>query len=511
MRRKRFWILSLGTILVSSLFIYATTGHKKPYRHEKPIRTIVIDAGHGGEDPGARGSYSTEKQVTLAVALKLGKIIEENMPDVKVVYTRTTDRYDDVHRKAEIANDAHGDLFVSIHCNSTAKIRKVVDYKTTTRKKGKRKITVKTPVYAYYPSDAKGTETYIWATSKNSAKLESLQKNTNAIIVLDADSTRATMDPTDPATYIMLNTLRNAYFDQSLRLSTLVEDEFTKTGRLSRGARQRNEKGIWVLSGTAMPSILIELGFISNPEEEDLLNSQEGQTSTATSIFKAIQRYKEELERFGTPTSSDLPSPTTRNKKHLPAKDKTMLAAVQPKREPASKLPAVRSKMELAQNKKKGRSDLAANRKPAKADLAANKKQSRNDIAAATRGKQSKSLLAANRSGKKGPPTAVRKDKLREREHENIAAAVSSTGNFKVQVMTSPESYPPHAKVFSKLKATIVKETVAAGNHKKVYKYYCVNYKTIAQANAALHHARQLGFKDSFIIDRNGSRLEARL
>ncbi|HEY0274028.1 MAG TPA: N-acetylmuramoyl-L-alanine amidase, partial [Chitinophaga sp.] len=145
MRRKRFWTFSLGTILVSSLFIFATTGHKKPFGHDKPIRTIVIDAGHGGEDPGARGSYSTEKQITLAVALKLGKMIEDNMPDVKVVYTRTTDRFDDVRRKAEIANEAHGDLFVSIHCNSTAKIRKTVGYKTVTRKKGKRKITSKVP------------------------------------------------------------------------------------------------------------------------------------------------------------------------------------------------------------------------------------------------------------------------------------------------------------------------------------------------------------------------------
>lgn len=299
MRWNRFWILGLGTLLTCTLFIQAKTNPVSD-KQDKPIRTIIIDAGHGGEDPGAKGSYSTEKQVTLEVALKLGKILEENMPDVKVVYTRKTDRFDDPRKKAQIANDNKGELFVSIHCNSTGKIRKVTGYKTVYRKKGKKKVAVKQPIYAYYPSNAKGTETYIWATSKNNAKMESLKQN--SVIVLDANSeeTRQLMDDTDPETFILLNTLRNAYFDQSLRLSTLIEDEFTRVGRISRGARQRNEKGIWVLSATAMPSVLVELGFISNPEEEDYLNSNNGQQELANCIYKAIKRYRDELDRFTT-------------------------------------------------------------------------------------------------------------------------------------------------------------------------------------------------------------------
>lgn len=307
MRWNRFWILGLGTLFTCTFFIQAKNNPVSK-KQESPIRTIVIDAGHGGTDPGARGSYSTEKQVTLAVALKLGKILEENLPDVKVVYTRKVDRFDDPRRKAQIANDAKGDLFISIHCNSTGKIRKVTGYKTSYRKKGRKKIPVKTPIYAYYPSNAKGTETYIWATSKNSAKMESLKQN--SVIVLDANSeeTKQLMDDTDPETFILLNTLRNAYFDQSLRLSTLIEDEFTRVGRISRGARQRNEKGIWVLSATAMPSVLVELGFISNPEEEEYLNSNNGQTELANGIFKAIKRYRDELERF---TNSRSTQPAT--------------------------------------------------------------------------------------------------------------------------------------------------------------------------------------------------------
>lgn len=308
MRWNRFWILGLGTLFTCTFFIQAKN-NPVTRKQDKPIRTIVIDAGHGGEDPGAKGSYSTEKQVTLEVALKLGKLLEENMPDVKVVYTRKTDRFDDPRKKAQIANDNKGELFVSIHCNSTGKIRKVTGYKTVYHRKGKRKIASKQPIYAYYPSNAKGTETYIWATSKNNAKMESLKQN--SVIVLDANSeeTKQLMDDTDPETFILLNTLRNAYFDQSLRLSTLIEDEFTRVGRISRGARQRNEKGIWVLSATAMPSVLVELGFISNPEEEDYLNSGSGQQELANCIYKAIKRYREELDRFtnnrnGSPATS---------------------------------------------------------------------------------------------------------------------------------------------------------------------------------------------------------------
>lgn len=308
MRWNRFWILGLGTLFTCTFFIQAKNNPVSD-KQDKPIRTIVIDAGHGGEDPGAKGSYSTEKQVTLEVALKLGKILEENMPDVKVVYTRKTDRFDDPRKKAQIANDNKGELFVSIHCNSTGKIRKVTGYKTVYHKKGKKKVAVKQPIYAYYPSNAKGTETYIWATSKNNAKMESLKQN--SVIVLDADSEETQqLASDDPETFILLNTLRNAYFDQSLRLSTLIEDEFTRVGRISRGARQRNEKGIWVLSATAMPSVLVELGFISNPEEEDYLNSNNGQQELANCIYKAIKRYREELDRFT--NSRNTPQSTTK-------------------------------------------------------------------------------------------------------------------------------------------------------------------------------------------------------
>jgi N-acetylmuramoyl-L-alanine amidase len=308
MRWNRLWILGCGTLFICTFFIQAKN-LPGPGKQDKPLRTIVIDAGHGGADVGAKGSYSTEKEVTLEVALKLGKIIEENMPDVKVVYTRKVDRFDDPRRKAEIANNARGDLFISIHCNSAPKARKVTGYRTVYRKKGKRRVAVKQPIYKYYPSEAQGTETYVWATSKNNAKMESLKESSVMVLDGNSDEAKEVMDAADPETFIMLNTLRNAFFDQSLRLSTMVEDEFTKVGRISRGARQRNERGIWVLQATAMPSVLVELGFISNPDEEDYLNSTNGQEETALCIYKAVKRYKEELERFGNFKEEVAPAP----------------------------------------------------------------------------------------------------------------------------------------------------------------------------------------------------------
>ncbi|WP_295117218.1 N-acetylmuramoyl-L-alanine amidase [uncultured Chitinophaga sp.] len=299
MRWTRPLTTGLGIALVSILFISAKVAAP---RQDKPIKVIVIDAGHGGHDSGAKGKFSTEKDISLSVALKLGKIIEDKMPDVKVVYTRKVDRFDDPREKARIANDAMGDLFISIHCNA-AYGRKISHY---TKRKGSKK---KYPVYVNVPSAAKGTETYVWATSKNSAKTDALRSN--SVIVLDANSeeSKQMMDANDPASMIMRNTLRNAFFDNSLRLSNLVEDEFTQVGRISRGARQRDEKGIWVLQATAMPSVLIELGFISNEEEEEYLNSAAGQNETANAIFRATKRYKEHLERYGenTPVESVTP------------------------------------------------------------------------------------------------------------------------------------------------------------------------------------------------------------
>ncbi|WP_298711323.1 N-acetylmuramoyl-L-alanine amidase [Chitinophaga sp.] len=424
MRWKRVLFSGLGIGLLYTFFVQAKIAPDYgPPVQDKPIRTIVVDAGHGGSDHGARGNFSSEKDITLDVALKLGKLLEEMFPDVKIVYTRKTDRFDDVNRKAAIANEAKGDLFISIHVNAAPDIKRIVGYKTQTyRDKKKRKRTRKVPIYRSSPNPAKGTETYIWATSKNNAKSESLRNN--SVIVFDANSeeTQQLMDTKDPETIIMLNTLRNAFFDQSLRLSNLVEDEFTNAGRISRGARQRNEKGILVLHATAMPSVLVELGFISNPEEEKYLNSADGQHEMAGCIARAVKRYKDELEGRHKPGST------------APRQE-------EPAPQPATPPPA--------------------------------------------------RVNPAQESPAAGGPSAAADDKT----------------DFRVQLLTTEKVYTSKSSLFKNLKG-VERETLRQKG-KSINKYIWGNFRTEAEANAALYKARKNGFKDAFVLTyRNGERID---
>jgi N-acetylmuramoyl-L-alanine amidase len=263
------------------------------------LKRIVIDAGHGGVDYGASGRYSHEKDVALAIALKLEKEIHRQMPDIDVYMTRTTDVYDNVKVKAAKANQAKGDLFISIHCNYVDPIRhsEFIGYKTETYHKKGKKYTRKVKQYRTYttPNPAKGTETYIWGVDKNDDKEKALRENES----LYMDSTLANemkdFDPNDPAKIVLYSLKTQQYAERSQSLALTVEDEFTKMGRVSREAKQRG-KGIWVLQAVAMPAILVETGFISNPEEEDYLNSEKGQQEIAEAITRAVKRYKYSLE-----------------------------------------------------------------------------------------------------------------------------------------------------------------------------------------------------------------------
>lgn len=306
MTRRIFAIVTLLSFLAISIVSFKEKDSiqtQQPHQKQK-LRKIVIDAGHGGADHGAPGSYSKEKDVSLAVALLLQKNIEKEIPDVEVYMTRTTDIYDSPIKKADKANAAKGDLFISIHCNSAngTKHRELVGYKTVTTKnrKSKKTTTKKVPQYRTYysASTAKGTETFIWAIGKTTQKTNALKSNEDLYI----DSTTANelkdFNPDDPEMDIILSLKTKQYFDRSARFAMTIEEEFTKTGRPSRQAQQRG-KGIWVLQAVAMPAVLIEIGFISNPEEEDYINSEKGQNEIVGAISKAIKRYKYTLETTG--------------------------------------------------------------------------------------------------------------------------------------------------------------------------------------------------------------------
>jgi N-acetylmuramoyl-L-alanine amidase len=270
---------------------------------KQTVKTIVVDAGHGGEDGGARGKYSFEKDLALQIALKLEKTLQMAMPDVNIVMTRTTDVFDHPTIKAKKANAANGDLFISIHCDAAPPIKhsEVTGSKTQTyytgKGKNRKKRTRKVPTYRYWttPNPAKGASTYIWAVHKNDDKELAMIENQSLYI----DSTLATQikdfDPDSPEQSILLKLKTQQYFERSANLALTVEEEFESVGRAVRGALQR-QVGIWVLQAVAMPSILVETGYITNPEEEDYLNSDQGQQETADAITKAVQRYKYSLE-----------------------------------------------------------------------------------------------------------------------------------------------------------------------------------------------------------------------
>ena len=264
------------------------------------INTIIVDAGHGGTDQGARGKYSTEAQITLQLALKLETILRQELQETRIVMTRTTDIYHNVREKADIANQQKGDLFVCIHVNAAPpkRHRELTGYKTRTYYTGKgkkrKKVTKKEPVYRTWttPSPAKGTSTYVFAADRSDEKAKGImeERYESESEILDVP------DPKSPEAVIKARLWSQKFFKNSVRLGSLIEEEFVKIGRNSWGVLQRNHMGIWVLQATNMPAVLIETGFITNAEEEDYLNSEAGQQEMVRAIANAVIRYKTQVE-----------------------------------------------------------------------------------------------------------------------------------------------------------------------------------------------------------------------
>jgi N-acetylmuramoyl-L-alanine amidase len=315
----------------------------KSESRQKVLRTIIVDAGHGimpnGGYNGAKGSYSYEDVITLSVAKELIRQLNEAMPEVRIVETRPGESITALHRRAEIANQNKGDLFISIHCNAVPPIKhsERIGTKTVTSYVGKgkkrRKITRKVPQYRYWttPNPRKGTETYIWGAHKNEDKEVAVRENAEMLEEENYKEIYGDVDPNSPE-FIALSLLKTKqYFKRSAQLSSFVEDEFAKTGRTSRGQYQR-QIGIWVLQATAMPSVLVETGYITNREEEDYLNSKEGQQEIAKCITDAVRNYINWLERQQQSLNSN-----TQNNKPMPAKEtKAFLEMIETKEKTSS-------------------------------------------------------------------------------------------------------------------------------------------------------------------------------
>lgn len=240
----------------------------KKVRVSNTVNTLVIDAGHGGLDPGCNGNNEIfEKDVTLGVALKLGKLLKDSMPTLKVLYTRTTDKSLKLWERPNLANDRQADLFISIHCNANPN------------------------------KAAAGSETYFMGLHKSEGNLE-VAKRENSVITYESDYKENTryggFDPDSPEGHIIFSLVQNAFMKQSLKLASGIESHTSKLSPIkTRGVKQA---GFLVLWQTSMPSVLVETGFLTNPTDRLSLKSNEGQQKIALGIFKAIRDYKSSLE-----------------------------------------------------------------------------------------------------------------------------------------------------------------------------------------------------------------------
>jgi N-acetylmuramoyl-L-alanine amidase len=287
---------------------------------QKILRTIIVDAGHGimpnGGHNGAKGAYSYEDEICLAVSKELVKQLREEMPEIRIIESRPSEKITAIHRRAEIANENKGDLFICIHVNAAvpSKHTEVTGYKNVTYYEGKgkkkKKKTKKVPTYRTWttPNSAKGAETYICGAHKTDDKELAIRENAPMLQEENFKMNYGDIDPNAPE-FMALSLLKTKqYFKRSATLANFVQDEFEKVGRVDRDVRQR-QVGIWVLQATAMPSILVETGYITNREEEDYLNSKRGQQETADCIVRAVKNYLSYLEkqqRESGATDSDL-------------------------------------------------------------------------------------------------------------------------------------------------------------------------------------------------------------
>jgi len=294
---NKYFLLSSYVLLLVGMFMPIPS-----YAQESKF-TIVLDAGHGGHDPGAMSAVSKEKDINLAVVLDLGTIIEQNLKDVKVIYTRKTDKYLTLQERANVVNDHHADLFICIHTNASPS------------------------------SSAYGTETYTLGLAKTKANLDVAMRE-NSVILLEEDyrTKYKGFDPNSVDSYIMFEFMQDKYIDKSVEFSSIIQKEFVDyCQRTDRGVYQA---GFWVLHRSACPSVLVELGFISNPAEERYLTSEQGQKELATAIYRAVVEYKRSHDKMSGYQMASASKPDKSEKPEASKQKVPEVPAIMTKQEP---------------------------------------------------------------------------------------------------------------------------------------------------------------------------------
>ncbi|MBR3528273.1 MAG: N-acetylmuramoyl-L-alanine amidase [Bacteroidales bacterium] len=426
---RRLFILFIALFLITGVSF-------SQKREPGKVKTLVIDPGHGGDKPGALGKHSKEKELTLAIAKKFGKLVQDNYPDVKVIFTRTTDVDVTLSERANIANRAKADLFVSIHCNS---------HPTTT------------------PT---GMETYVMGLSRSRANMEVAKKENADILLEDGYKNNKDyqgFDPNSPESYVMFAMYQNAYIDKSLNFAQYAQEQYKSAIKtVNRGVKQAE---FFVIYKTAMPAVLTEVGFISNPAEEAFMMSEEGQATIAVCLLNAFANYKAHEEATAKPVKMQVDLPGYgKNKDTKKAVTDSSANATQ-KQDDALATAILESKGEEAP----------------KAHVEAPASSRKENLSGTVQINQEEAELQVT----------VQKD-------QTIVEGVT----FRVQFLTSEKEIPTGAKDFKGVSGYQVYQQDG------LYRYTMGNETTIAKAKNIQSELRKKGFQDAFVIAfYNGKRI----
>ncbi|MCX6243602.1 MAG: N-acetylmuramoyl-L-alanine amidase [Bacteroidetes bacterium] len=496
------------TLISIILFLSVTMGEKCFAQEKMSITKVVIDAGHGGKDPGALGKKSQEKNITLPIVLKLAEQIRAECKGVTVICTRTTDEFIELHERAEIANRSKADLFISIHCNAN-------------------------PKHNFH-----GAETYIMGLHRTEANLE-IAKFENAAILMEPDySTNYNgFDPNSDESYITFTLFQNAYLEQSTTFASLVQDEMKdRVGMDDRGVRQA---GFLVLYKTTMPSVLIETGFLSNLEEEKFLSSQKGQEYISGAICRAFRRFKAKLEGNGKELAAlaEKPAPAESTKVNSPPEKKETVPAagngegkktevggqrsdgkdtmkqeekpkttahpgepVKPKPKPAEPVPHKDPQKQNSNPVKKDSTVVKQNPKENSVNKESVKPIAKPGEAAVHKDTLTQKKDIAKPVKKEIPPAKPEvKPVVKAKEPVKSEESKKARVIFRVQVATSPKELSVQSKKFAGL------PEVWKYYHQGLYKYTIGKETSLESIAPFLETAKSKGFSDAFIVAFKGS------
>lgn len=443
---NRLTFINIKTFISIALifgFVALTQAQKK---NEKFV--LVLDAGHGGKDIGTRGVLKNEKEIALSITLKLGNLIKNYFKDdVKLIYTRTSDKFITLSERANIANRNHADLFVSIHCNAAPR------------------------------KSAKGTETFVLGTEKNRSDVNfNVVKRENSVILLEDDykETYEGFDPKSPESVIGLTLMQNVHLENSLRFAKSVEDYFVnKDKRFSRGVKQH---GFLVLVRTATPSVLIETGFISNKKEGKYLSTKKGQDATAESIFLAFVDYKKEWDI----------------KRGIYKEEKEKKQKPKPTPKPEKAVEGKLFKIQFLTSKRKYRKNAIQLKGLSPVEIIKDKGFYKYFYGKTSYiSKRNEMLRKVIMSG--FPDAFVVEYDISKPKKNNENAVKPNTG-YRVQILASQRNYSSNAPQMKGVKNI---EKVKSG---KLYIYYFGWFKTEKEAEKAKNEVKRKGFADAFIV-----------